>query len=178
MTAHEVISPELVLVDPELAARVRPTGAVTDCLAPRPRRPSAPPEPAVTAPPSIRRYRSRRPALRVRNAILVLSLSVNALLVPAILRHDSSTTGPVIRPITSSVPGIGTAASSSLGHGASAPALTSPAGLGAAISAQPGMTPATHTACAPSSPETGAGVCTNKARRPRPAATPSFGSLP
>ena len=76
----EPITPELVLVDPELRARVLGRGPVSDCLAPRPRTPAPPAVLSVSAP---RRYRARRPLAGARNVALAVSLLVNAVLLGA-----------------------------------------------------------------------------------------------
>jgi hypothetical protein len=63
----EPVSPELVLVDPELRSRLRTTGPAADCLAPRPR--PAPAPPAAEA----------RTGFRLWNGLLLLSLLANAI---------------------------------------------------------------------------------------------------
>ena len=100
MAPAEPISPELVLVDPELAARVRSTGPAQDCLQPGPRRriassmapgqPSARTNPRLSPPPGDR-TRLRRTSVALRNVVLMLSLLANAALLSTMWSHHAGT---------------------------------------------------------------------------------------
>jgi hypothetical protein len=105
--ADEPVSPELVLIDPELAVRLRATGPVKDCLSPRPRA-AAPPSPAPAG--------RRRLAATLRTTVLVVSLAINAVLLGAAWSDGIGPSAPPTVPaglhVTGTVPEIGDAAHS------------------------------------------------------------------
>lgn len=93
----DAISPELVLVDPELAARLRPTWSP-----PLPTAPSVDSErlqrTAWVAADAARDSRGARILRQLRNVALVLSLALNVLAVTTLL--DDSTSVPASAPTT------------------------------------------------------------------------------
>lgn len=123
----ELVSPELVLVDPELAARVRTAGPVTDCLAPRPC--AAPALPAAAPRPRMVRYRASRTGAWLRNAVLALSLCANAVLIASAWNGTPAPSAPPVTLVNPSLRVTG-ASSPSIGSAASSAGQTPPATAG------------------------------------------------
>src|SRR3954469_4314607 len=105
--AEELVSPELVLVDAELATRWRATGPVTDCLAPR-----------APAPPSPAPLERHRRVDRLRTAVLLVSLAINAVLLGAAWSDGIAPSAPPTVPsgvhVTGIVPEVGDAVHSTI----------------------------------------------------------------